>query len=236
MSLRSLLFSRDPEIISLAGEVLKTLDIEVSQCGEAQEAIRRLGETKFDAIVVDNADARGAVGVLSAAKSMPSCEASVGIVLAVSASSLGLADGARSHMVLYPPLSAERLRNGIKSALTLRKDDEDARESRRAAIEIPATLRGAALEDTLVFVSNLSPGGAALRVARSVPSSSIQKIEFSLPGLKDNFAASVEVVWRDVQGSMGIRFADIAPACRESLEKWLAAQAASPKAFKASAP
>ncbi|HXP16879.1 MAG TPA: PilZ domain-containing protein [Terriglobales bacterium] len=233
MALRSLLFSRDPEIISRAGEVLKTLDIEVSQCSGAQEAVRRLAETKFDAIIVDNADTRGAVAVLWAAKSMPSCEASAGIVLAVSPSSLGLADGALSHMVLYRPLSAERLRNGIKSALKLRKDNEDARESRRAAIEIPATLRGAALEDTLVFVTNLSPGGAALRLARSVPSSSIQKIEFSLPGLKDNVAASVELVWRDVQGSMGIRFVDMGPACRESLEKWLAAQAASPKVFKA---
>jgi hypothetical protein len=71
-------------------------------------------------------------------------------------------------MVLYRRLSAERLRKGIKSALKLRKDDEDARESRRGAIEIPATLRRAALEDTRVFVTNLSPGGAALRVGRSV--------------------------------------------------------------------
>jgi hypothetical protein len=54
-----------------------------------------------------------------------------------------------------------------------------------------------------------------------------------LPGLKDNFAASIELVWRDVQGSMGIRFVDMAPACRESLAKWLAAQAAFPTAFKA---
>jgi hypothetical protein len=71
-------------------------------------------------------------------------------------------------MVLYRRLPAERLRNGIKSALKPRKDDEDARESRGAAIEIPATLRGAALGDTPVFVTNLSPGGAALRVGRSV--------------------------------------------------------------------
>jgi hypothetical protein len=93
MALRSLLFSRDLEMISLAGEVLKTLDLEVSQCREAQEAVRRLTETKFDAIVVVT-PTRGGVGVLSAARSMPSCEASVGIALAVSASSLGLAEGA----------------------------------------------------------------------------------------------------------------------------------------------
>jgi len=227
MVLHSLLFSRDQEIINLAGEVLKELDIEVLPCGQAQEAVRRLTGTKFDAIIVDNADAPGAVAVLSAAKSLPSCEESVGIVLAVSPTSLGLADGARCHMVLYRPLSADRLRNGVKSALGLRGDDEEARESQRAPINIPATLRGAGLEDTLVFITNLSAGGAALRVGRLVPSSSIHSLEFSLPDMNDSFTTSVELVWRDVQGRMGIRFTSMSTTFSESLEKWFAAHPAS---------
>ena len=40
--LRSLLFSRDQELISLVGEVLKTLDIDVSRCSAAQEAMQKL--------------------------------------------------------------------------------------------------------------------------------------------------------------------------------------------------
>ncbi len=129
MALHALLFSRDQEIIDLAGEVLKTLDIEVAQSSTAQDAVQKLTSTTFDAIIVDNADARGAVAVLSAAKSLPSCEQSIGIVLAISPSSIALADGARSHMVLYRPLSADRLRTGVKSALGLRNEGEDARES-----------------------------------------------------------------------------------------------------------
>ena len=84
MALHALLFSRDQEIIDLTGEVLKTLDIEVVQTTTAQDAAQRLTSTRFDAIIVDNADARGAVAVLSAAKSLPLCEQSIGIVLAVS--------------------------------------------------------------------------------------------------------------------------------------------------------
>jgi hypothetical protein len=95
--LRSLLFSRDQELISLVGEVLKTLDIDVSRCSVAQEAVQKLTSTKFDAIIVDNADAPGAVGVLSAAKSLESCDKSIGIVLAVSLNSIGLAEGAQPH-------------------------------------------------------------------------------------------------------------------------------------------
>jgi len=235
MALQALLFSRDQQVIDLVGEVLKTLDIEVSRCSVGQEAVQRLKATRFDAIIVDNADASGAVMVLSAAKTLPSCEESIGIVLAVSRNSIGLAQGARSHMVLYRPLSAGRLLNGIKSALGLRSEGEDARESQRAAINIPATLRGAGLDDTLIFITNLSKGGAALKVGQSVSSSSIQTIEFSLPDMKENLSASVELVWRDVQGRMGVRFASTSPAFSETLEKWLAAQPQPQRAAQAGA-
>ena len=235
MALHSLLFSRDPKIIDLAGEVLKTLDIELSRCGEAPETVRMLTANKFDAIIVDNADAPGAVSVLSAAKSLPSCQQAVGIVLAVSPTSLGLAEGARSHVVLYRPLSADRLRNGIKSALGLRSDRDEARESQRAHINIPATLRGAGLDDTLVFITNLSAGGAALQVSGSLSSSSIHTIEFSLPGEDDNLSTSVELVWRDIKGRMGIQFVGMSSTLVENLEKWLAAQPATLRSSEASA-
>ena len=67
-------------------------------------------------------------------------------MLATSLSSIGLAEGARSHMVIYRPLSLGRLRNGIKSALGLRNVGvgQDDRESERASSNIPATLRSVA--------------------------------------------------------------------------------------------
>lgn len=235
MALHALLFSRDQAIIDLAGEVLKTLDIEVTQSNAEEDAVQRLASTKFDAIVVDNADARGAVEVLSAAKSLSSCEQSIGIVLAISPSSIAFADGARSHMVLYRPLSADRLRTGIRSALGLRSDGEEARESPRAPIRIPATLRGAGLDVTLAFITNLSAGGAALYVGQSIPSASIQTIEFSLPGEQDNLSSAVELIWRDVQGRMGIRFASMSAAFAESLEKWSAAHSEVQRAAEAGA-
>jgi hypothetical protein len=235
MALHALLFSRDQAIIDLAGEVLKTLDIEVTLSNAEEDAVQRLASTKFDAIVVDNADARGAVEVLSAAKSLSSCEQSIGIVLAISPNSIAFADGARSHMVLYRPLSADRLRTGVRSALGLRSDGEEARESPRASIRIPATLRGAGLDVTLAFITNLSAGGAALYVGQSIPSASIQTIEFSLPGEQDNLSSAVELIWRDVQGRMGIRFASMSAAFAESLEKWSAAHSEVQRAAEAGA-
>ena len=102
-------------------------------------------------------------------------------------------------------------------------------------MNIPATLRGAGLDEMLVFITNLSAGGAALQVGQSIPSSSIHSIEFSLPGEDDNLGASLELVWRDVQGRAGIRFVSMSTTFSESLEKWLAAQSASQLSSKASA-
>jgi hypothetical protein len=230
MALHSLLFSRDQEIVALVVEVLKGLDIEVTHCSLVQDAVEKLAGTNFDAIIVDNSDAPAAVEVLWAAKSLPSCEQSIGVVLAASRNSIGLADGARSHMVLYRPLSADRLRNGVKSALKLRSGDEDARESQRAPIKIPATLRGAGQDEALAFIINLSAGGAALHVGQSIPSSCIQTIEFFLPNSNENLTSPVELVWRDVHGRVGVRFAGMSAASSESLEKWLTGQPASQSA------
>jgi len=235
MALHSLLFSRDQEIVALVVEVLKGLDIEVTHCSLAQDAVKKLAGASFDAILVDNSDARGAVEILWAAKSLPSCEQSIGVVLAASRNSIGLADGARSHMVLYRPLSADRLRNGVKSALKLRSDSEDARESQRAPTKIPATLRGAGQDEALAFIINLSVGGAALHVGQSIPSSSIQSIEFFLPNSAENLTSPVELVWRDVEGRVGLRFTDASAAFSETLDKWLSGQPASQSAAKAGA-
>ena len=235
MALRALLFSRDPEIIRLVAEVLNALEIELTQSSVAQETVQRLGAGRFDAILVDNADASGAVVVLSAAKNLPSCQESIGIVLAVSRNSIGLAQGARSHMVLYRPLSANRLRNGVRSALGLRAEGEDARESHRASTNIPATLHGIGVDDTLIFITNLSAGGAALKVGASVSSSSIQSIEFSLPDSAECLTTAVELVWRDVEGRIGVSFAHASPAFRATLEKWLASQPAPQRAAQAGA-
>ncbi len=235
MALHSLLFAQDQKVVSLVIEVLKGLDIEVTHCPVAAEAIQKLTAQKFDAIVVDNSDARGAVTVLSAAKSLPSCEQSIGVVLATSRNSIGLADGARSHMVLYRPLSADRLRNGIRSALKLRSHGEEARETQRTRINIPASLRGAGQDETLAFINNLSAGGAALQIVQSIPASCIQSVEFLLPGIDQNLSSSVELVWRNVQGQVGVRFVGMSASFTETLEKWLANRNVSQKASKASA-
>jgi hypothetical protein len=43
------------------------------------------------------------------------------------------------------------------------------------------------------------------------------------------------LIWRDVQGRMGIRFASMSATFRDSLEKWSAARSEAQRAAKAGA-
>lgn len=51
----------------------------------------------------------------------------------------------------------------------------------------------------------------------------IQRIEFSLPDANENLSASVELVWRDVQRRMGVRFAGKPPEANKTLQAWVEA-------------
>ena len=87
----------------------------------------------------------------------------------------------------------------------------------------------------MAFIANVGAGGAALNIGRSVPSSSVQTIEFLLPGTRENLKTYVELVWRDVQGHMGLRFTGMSTSFSEGLQEWLTAQSDFPASSKAGA-
>jgi hypothetical protein len=136
MGLHSLLFSRDQELISLTGEVLKSLNIEVTQCADAPEAVRRLTALSRR-VIVDNADVPGAIAALSATKSL----VRTGSWLVLGFNDQPGACGRRSVTWYLPPMTVDRLSNGIKAALGLRTEGRRTRVTARIHL-CPATLRG----------------------------------------------------------------------------------------------
>ena len=91
--------------------------------------MQRLKATRFDTIIVDNADASGAVMVLAAAKTLHPAK-NPSVLCWQCHVTARITQGARSHMVLYCPLSAGRLLMAEVGA-SLRSEGEDARESHR---------------------------------------------------------------------------------------------------------
>ena len=64
MQLESLLLSRDPEVIRVVQPALEKLSIDVEVCRGINSGQEILRTERFDAIIVDCDDLKGALGVL----------------------------------------------------------------------------------------------------------------------------------------------------------------------------
>ena len=223
MPLRSLLLCKQPETAQLVDRVSKELSIEVEHCTNPQEALGKLTNQRFEAVVVDDEDTAAAAVVLDGVKSLSSCKNCLGIVLAGPQTSLGVAFGAGTNLVIYKPISADRLRNGLR-ALRVLMGRRPFRQFPRLRVKIPARLNAGPNMEIPALIAELGEGGAALRVRELVPAMGALALEFVLPNKTNVITASVDVVWRDVKGGLGVRFLHMPPACSKLLNEWVAAQ------------
>ena len=81
MNLKSLLLSSDERTVRVLRRVLSDLEIDVEHCSAADDAIRRITRQRFEAIIVDGANAEDAGAVLRGAKAAPVNKRALGIVL-----------------------------------------------------------------------------------------------------------------------------------------------------------
>lgn len=113
MAFRSLLLCEDEATARLVGRVFRNLGVDMEHFTGGDIAVEKIKQGSFDAVVVDDADPTGAALVLEAARSLTSSKKCLGIVLAHSRTSLGVAFGAGTHLVIYKPIAVERVRSGL---------------------------------------------------------------------------------------------------------------------------
>ena len=68
MAFKSLLLSKDADLVQTLARLLKDLDVSVEPCSEPFAAAKRLMDQHFDAILVDCEDEQGAGWVLQSAR------------------------------------------------------------------------------------------------------------------------------------------------------------------------
>ncbi|HKR83864.1 MAG TPA: PilZ domain-containing protein, partial [Terriglobales bacterium] len=151
------------------------------------------------------------------------CGKSVRIVLAEHKAVMPGVFKTASQIVLYKPLSSERVRQGLRAVRNLM-----ARERRRGAERVqamvPARLspRHARLSSIQVLLADLSDSGAALRYEKGdLPVASTLSLEFTLPGTANRIHCLAELVWQDYHGTGGVRFVDMPSVARQQLVDWL---------------
>ena len=187
---------------------------------ETNPAVEKIKQGSFDAVVVDDANPTGAALVLEAARSLTSAKKCLGIVLAQSQTSLGVAFGAGTHLVIYKPIAADRVRSGLTAVRNL-MGRKHRRTSPRVRVEIEATLSREGKAERRAVIIDLSEGGAALRIDGSLAASEPIHLACVLPGTSTPLSAKAEIVWRDAQGWLGVRFADLTEDSQRALRDWV---------------
>ena len=231
MPMRSLLLCRHNTTTHFVSRGFKEFNIEVESCSEPQAALHRLTDQRFEAIVIDTEDRSGATLVLDGLKSLPTCKNSLRIVLADRQTALAAAFSTGTHLVIYKPISADRLRNSLR-ALSNLMGRRHPREFDRIRARVPVRVHIPG-KDLPASILDISEGGVALSAKEMIPTTKTLGLEFALPGRTGIITTSGDVMWNDVRGRIGVRFVNMEPASRKLLCEWVAAQLSSARLRRA---
>jgi len=220
--LRSLLLSRHDATIRVIARGFKDFDVELQSCADTEEFVRLLKGGQFDAIVMDD-DVENAHIALGQLSSIPACSKAVRIILADPKATVNTVFKTGAQVVLYKPLSTERVRQGLRAVRNLMAR-ERRRGAKRVAAMVPAriTPRRSRTGSIQVLLADISDTGAAIRYEKGdLAITGAINLEFALPGSPDRIHCLAELVWQDCQGSGGLRFADMPNYARQQLAEWL---------------
>ncbi len=223
MTLQALLLCSDEKIVRVLRRVLSDLDIAVEHSTDPELAILKLSRRRFEAVIVDCADAEVAGQILRAARNAPANKKAVAVAILDGSSAMRSAFQLGAHFVLYQPISPERARASFRAARALMKCER--RRAARIAVEMPVMYSFIGQGDNAVVertVSvDLSEDGIGVRLARRHRERGPMHLQFKLPGSNRLIEAEAELAWENPNGQAGLRFLELPAATREALKIWL---------------
>ena len=226
MPLRSLLLCRHATTVQFITRGFRELGIDVEALSEPEAAVQRLKDQRFEAVVIDSEDAAGAMLVLENLKALHSCKNSLRIVLADHRTALGTAFSMGTHLVIYKPISADRLRNSLRALCNL-IGRRAQREFDRIQVEVPAIVHLGDDSSVKASILSISQGGVAFSTRKALPPTKTLGLQFVLPGRTAMITTSAEVVWNDVRGRIGVQFVNMETGSRKVVCEWVSSQLSS---------
>ena len=222
MQLESLLLSRDPEVLRVVQPALEKLSIDVEVCRGINSGQEILRTERFDAIIVDCDDLKGALGVMEGLRKSVSNKNSVTFAIVNGSTTTQQAFKMGANFVLQKPISALNARRCFSAAVNFMM--RERRRYFRHPVEMPATLSFGEGQKMKVTVTNLSEGGMAIFFRGPLPKGRVSTVSFNLPGAASALEPKVQVAWMDESGHAGLRFIDVSKESRAQLDAWLAGQ------------
>jgi len=225
MNLKSLLVSSDERTVRILRRVLSDLEIDVEHCSATDDAIRRITRQRFEAIIVDGANAEEAGNVLRGAKAAPVNKRALGIVLVEAP--VGLKGGFEmgAHFVLHKPLAVERAKASFRAVRALMK--RERRLQLRVAVQIPVECFGSGRYTANTI--DLCEGGMAIQFSGRVAKESPLRFSLDLPGMDGKLELHGDLAWEGTGDKVGVRFKDATDEDRSILRQWLNNQLSEPE-------
>jgi c-di-GMP-binding flagellar brake protein YcgR len=219
MNLKSVVLCSDEKIVRVLRRTLGDLEIDVELCADADTALRKLTRQRFEAIIVDCAQA-GSAEVLRSARNAPCNKQAVAVAIVDAAVGLRAVFDLGAHFVLYKPVSSERAKSSFRAARALMKCER--RRNARVAVQIPVVIRNnEAGANMRVKTVDLSEGGMAVTVPHRRRPTGRWQVAFTLPGTQQDLELAAEFAWEGTSEQAGLRFMQISPDATRQLREWL---------------
>jgi CheY-like chemotaxis protein/c-di-GMP-binding flagellar brake protein YcgR len=219
MTLQALLVSTDDSAADVLGRILPTLGITVDRSSDPETTTTRIQQQKFDALIVDFDDPKGADDVLQLVRKLGSGTLTVALVGDAGKVRDILSGGA--HFVLHKPLSDESAKAGLRPAAALLS--RERRRAFRVPVQAPVaiTLPDSRKVDGILL--DLSETGMDVLTSEAQIPGSLLAFHFLLPDGALEIEAHGQVAWANPNGQTGVHFLDIPAAITEQLTAWLKA-------------
>jgi PilZ domain len=213
---------QQPETVALAMRACRDLGVELHHCSTAKTAMETLSRQRFHGVIVDDQDGPNAASLLKDLRASANGKKSVIIALAKTDVGLDAVFGAGTHLVIYKPLTHDKLRNGLRAIRPL-MGKQQHRGSLRVKVDFVANLTVNDSESIPVKILDLSSGGAALSLPKGYQTVKSLKLSIALPGDETIISTVAELVWKNSWGTLGIAFVNTDPAFTQSVSKWMKA-------------
>lgn len=227
MAFNALLMCREQQALRVLGTALDEMEIEPESCLSATEAMERMAQGHYSALVLDF-DLPGAAQVARLARLAPPKRRPVIFAMIDAITGIGATFQAGANFVLYKPLVPEQVERSLRAGRVFMRSDR--RQASRHKLEALAYLQfgGAAMP---AIVLDLNERGLSLQAAEPLPPVRELPLRFVLPGTVHMVEGHAEIIWADDEGRAGMFFTDMSPASRKYLKQWLAKR--SPKKERA---
>jgi len=218
MTLQALLVSKDDSATELLSRVLASFGVAVERFSEPEIALHRLGEQRFDSLIVDFDEPETARRLLQAVL-QPKAATKITVALLSEESGVREVLKAGAKFILPKPLKADHASASLRAATALLR--RERRRSLRVPVQAPVEISLSGGDPIEGIMLDLSQTGMDVLAAQPLHTAGLIGLRFTLPDGSLEVDAHAEVAWANPNGQSGVRFLDLSPAQRENLKAWV---------------